>query len=239
MLIYQSSHGYCYNSDSIFLIWFISRFAPKGRLLDVGCGVGVVGLVLSREFELNATIVDIQKHMIEYAKHNYVLNKIPVDAHEGDFLDLDLGSGYDVIVSNPPFYGDSVIQSKKPILNLARYASAMPFEKICHKVHRLLRPQGRFYFCYDAKQIGYVLCTLEKYHLRAEVIEFVHSNIKKESKLVLIACRHHSKANTKIASPFIVFDKDGEYTKEAKKAFLFASLHSIKGERYDDITRGV
>ena len=44
MLLYQPQEGYCYNSDSIFLYDFISSFNPRGRMLDVGAGCGVVGL---------------------------------------------------------------------------------------------------------------------------------------------------------------------------------------------------
>jgi len=231
VLIYQSPNGYCYNSDSIFLIWFISRFSPKGRILDVGCGVGVIGLVLSREFNLTPSIVDIQPHMIQYARHNYAIHDIEVEVYEGDFVKMEFECKYDVIVSNPPFYCDGALKSKEPTLSLARYASAMPFEELCYRVHHTLTPQGRFYLCYDAKQIGHIICILEKYHLRVEEIEFVHSKIAKESKLVLLSCRHNGKSSTKIAPPFVVFDSDGEYSDDAKRAFRFASLHSIKGER--------
>ena len=43
MLLYQPQSGYCYNSDSIYLYDFISSFNPRGRMLDVGAGCGVVG----------------------------------------------------------------------------------------------------------------------------------------------------------------------------------------------------
>ncbi|MEJ2469363.1 MAG: methyltransferase, partial [Campylobacterales bacterium] len=46
MLLYQPSEGYCYNSDSIFLYDFVSSFKPRGRMLDVGAGCGVVGLLV-------------------------------------------------------------------------------------------------------------------------------------------------------------------------------------------------
>ena len=49
MLFYQPDSGYRYNSDSLFLYDFISSFKPRGRMLDVGAGSGVVGLLVARD----------------------------------------------------------------------------------------------------------------------------------------------------------------------------------------------
>lgn len=231
MLLYQSPNGYCYNSDSIFLIHFISSFALRGRMLDVGCGVGIVGLVLSSKFPLTTSIVDKQASMIEYAAHNYNINQIMVESYNQDFLDFAPAKLFDVIVSNPPFYADGVIKSTNESLHMARYATHLPLEMFFSKVHKILSPQGRFFFCYDAKQICDIFSILKKYHLTPEVVRFVHSKIDKESKLALFACRHNSKASTKVLPPLIIFEKNDIYTDEAKDAFKFASAHSIKAQR--------
>ena len=49
MLLYQPESGYCYNSDSMFLYDFVSSFKPKGEVLDVGAGCGIVGLLVARD----------------------------------------------------------------------------------------------------------------------------------------------------------------------------------------------
>ncbi|MDD5406793.1 MAG: methyltransferase [Sulfurovaceae bacterium] len=231
MLLYQSPSGYCYNSDSIFLVHFISFFAPKGRMLDVGCGVGIVGLVLSSKFGVTPSIIDKQLSMIEYAGHNYGINQITVETHNMDFLDFKPSLPFDIVVSNPPFYADGVIKSENNSLHIARYATHLPLDDFFAKVHKILSPQGRFFFCYDAKQIGDIFSSLKKYHLTPEVVRFVHSKSEKESKLALFACRHNSKASTKVLPPLIIFEKNDIYTKEAKEAFEFASTHSIKAQR--------
>ena len=231
MLLYQSPDGYCYNSDSIFLIHFISSFAPRGRMLDVGCGVGIVGLVLSSKFTLTPSIIDKQISMIEYAKHNYDINQIAVDAYNEDFMDFKPNKPFEIIVSNPPSYADGVIKSENDSLHIARYAMHLPLDSFFAKVHKVLSPQGRFFFCYDAKQIGDIFSMLKKYHLTPEVVRFVHSKSDKESKLALFACRHNSKASTKVLPPLTIFEKNDIYTNEAREAFEFASTHSIKAQR--------
>ena len=92
-----------------------------------------------------------------------------------------------------------------------------------------------FFFCYDAKQLPSLLHLLEKYHIRAEHMRFVHSKKDRDSKLVFLSCRHNSRSATKIESPFIVFGEDGSYVQEAKDAFRYAGIHSIKAKKeYSD-----
>ncbi len=233
MLLYQSPNGYCYNSDSIFLAHFIASFSPKGKLLDIGCGIGVLSLILAMEFDIQTSIIDKQSHMIDFAKHNFAINGIDVEFFNQDFMDFEPKIKFDTIISNPPFYNPSVLQSSETMINIARYAHHLPLEDFFKKVHKILTPQGRFYFCYDSKQIVDILYFLKKYHLTSEVIRFVHSKKDKDSKLVMIACRHNSRSVAKIVKPLIVFDDKGNYTLEASEAFEFASLHSIKGEMHE------
>ena len=230
MYLYQPTKGYSYNSDSIFLYDFISRFQPKGSLLDVGCGVGIVSLLLSRDFKLSTTIIDKQEKMIKYAKHNYFLNMLEVDAHLDDFINFSTVKQFDYVVSNPPFYDSNVTQSEDEHLNIARYAHHLPIVEFIAKVKKLLKPRGRFIFCYDAKQVDRLLHTLKENKINPEVMRFVHSKIDRDSKLVMISARMNSKSLMKILPPLVVFDEQSVYQKEAQEAFLKAGTQSIKGD---------
>lgn len=86
MLLYQPDEGYCYNSDSIFLYGFISRFAPKGKVLDAGTGCGIVGLLVARDFPA-VTLEGSEKQSVyaEFARRNARVNHIPYTLHEGIF----------------------------------------------------------------------------------------------------------------------------------------------------------
>ena len=230
MYLYQPSSGYAYNSDSIFLYNFISTFKPKGRLLDVGCGVGIISLLLTREFSLETTIIDKQKSMISYARHNYHLNELTVNALHDEFANMNELEQFDYIVSNPPFYDENVIQTQNEHLNIARYAHHLPIETLIAKVKKFLKPRGRFIFCYDAKQVDKLLYTLMIHKINPEQIRFVHSKIERDSKLVMISARLNSKSMMKVLPPLIVFDAENNYNNEAKEAFRKANTHSIKGD---------
>jgi len=230
LYLYQPSFGYAYNSDSIFLYDFISTFKPKGTLLDVGCGVGIISLLLTRDFKTETSIVDKQKIMLKYATHNYAINKLEVKAILDDFSQFSEDKKFDYVVSNPPFYDQNVTQSQNEHLNIARYAQHLPIETFIAKVKKVLKPRGRFIFCYDAKQVDKLLYTLMKYKINPEQIRFVHSKIDRDSKLVMIAARMNSKSMMKVLAPLIVFDEQSNYNVEAKKAFEKAGTNSIKGD---------
>lgn len=230
MFLYQPTKGYAYNSDSIFLYAFISNFNPKGRLLDVGCGVGIVSLLLSRDFNIKTSVIDKQEIMLSYTRHNYSINSLNVESYLGDFLEFEVDEKFDFIVSNPPFYDENVVQSQNEHLNIARYAQHLPIENFIKKVKMLLRPRGRFIFCYDAKQVDKLLYHLIKEKINPEVLRFVHSKLDRDSKLVMISARLNSKSMMKIMPPLIVFNEESNYRDEAKRAFEKAKTNSIKGD---------
>ena len=230
MFLYQPTSGYCYNSDSIFLYDFISTFNPKGKLLDVGCGVGIISLLLSRDFDIETSIIDKQEVMLNYAIHNYALNGLEVKRYLGDFRTFKTEEKFDTIISNPPFYDSSVTQSENTHLNIARYAHHLPIKDFIAKVKKLLKPRGYFIFCYDAKQVDILLQTLRECGINPEKMLFVHSKLDRDSKLVMIAARVGSKSMMQVLPPLVVFDDASVYTKKAQKAFDKAATNSIKGD---------
>ena len=168
--------------------------------------------------------------MLNYARHNFALNRLEVKAYLGAFEALETEDRYDFIVSNPPFYDAAVTQSEDTHLNIARYAHHLPIEGFMKRVKTFLRPKGWFIFCYDAKQIDLLLYHLKINGINPEKIRFVHSKLDRDSKLVMIAARNNSKSMTQILPPLVVFNEESVYTKEAEEAFKKANTHSIKGE---------
>ena len=230
LFLYQPTSGYCYNSDSLFLYAFIASMNPKGKLLDVGCGVGVISLLVSRDYDVQTHIIDIQPSMLAYAKHNFWLNQKEVVAYLDDFSLFETQERFDMIVSNPPFYDSQVTQSENTHLNTARYAHHLPIEAFFKKVKTLLKPRGYFLFCYDAKQVDVLLYHLKKVGLNVEKMQFVYAKIDKNSKLVMICARVGSKSMTEILPPYVVMDEHNNYNEKPKRLFEQTNIYSIKGD---------
>lgn len=228
MLLYQPDSGYCYNSDSIFLYDFINRFKPKGRVLDVGAGCGVVGLLVARDNKkVVLEAVEKQEIFIQFAKINARVNKIEYTLYKSDFLDLACDLKYDYIISNPPFYPEGVQKSENEMLFHARYNVNLPLDAFFKKVSQLLKPHSHFIFCYDATQFGNICIALEKVKMKVVDVEFVHPKIDRVASLVMIHARNGSRAQMQILAPFISFDGD-KPSKQAQMIYKKANTQSIK-----------
>ena len=230
VFLYQSFNGYCYNSDSIFLYAFAKEFKLRGDILDIGCGVGVLSVLLARDFKANFYAVEKQEEMYKYAKINYKVNKINVHLTHSDFLNYTPPTKFDYIISNPPFYKVDKNQSPNISKNIARYEHHLPLAKLVSNVSKLLKPKGYFIFCYDAKELDNILIELKRASLQAEFIKFIHPKANKEAKTVMITARKGSNAVCKILPPLVVFKSDNSYSKEAQEAFKMANTHSIKAD---------
>ncbi len=228
MTLYQPESGYCYNSDSIFLYDFITSLHPRGKILDVGAGCGVVGLLVARDFpKVELEAVEKQEVFVRYAKKNAHANNIAHHIYHGDFLTLDFQSGYDYIVSNPPFYHDGAQKSGNEMLFNARYNINLPIEDFFQKVNKILKPKGHFVFCYDASQFALVCAALQRAKMRVIKVRFVHPKMGKNASLVLIHARSSSKSMMEVLPPLFAFDGD-EFSEEAKRIYKKAGTNSIK-----------
>jgi tRNA1(Val) A37 N6-methylase TrmN6 len=228
MLLYQPESGYCYNSDSIFLYDFISFFKPKGKVLDVGAGCGVVGLLVARDnpkVELEA--VEKQDAFVHYATTNARVNNIEYKMHEKDFLELEVTTKYDYIISNPPFYHNGVTRSDNEMLFNARYNINLPLKDFFKKVSLLLKPKAHFIFCYDASQFALICAELEKVKLKVVDVQFVHPKIDKKASLVMLHVRNNSNSLMKVWEPFISFE-GSDFSLKAQGIYKKASTQSIK-----------
>lgn len=78
------------------------------RVLDLGCGVGVLGLMAAlRSPETRVTLVDSHARAIECARANAAA--LGVESRCQAFVSAEprrgLAPGFDLVVSNPPYYG--------------------------------------------------------------------------------------------------------------------------------------
>lgn len=74
----------------------------SGNVLDLGCGIGVVGIILGTiNNNLNIDMVDVNERAISLTKDNLVLNKLDNNVFISDVYS-DIDKKYDFIITNPP-----------------------------------------------------------------------------------------------------------------------------------------
>lgn len=84
----------------------VVKWSP-GRVLDLGCGNGVVGLYAHAKGAAHVTMLDSDLRALRFAKANAARNGVDVEIIANDGLKgIDTQPGYDLILTNPPYHSD-------------------------------------------------------------------------------------------------------------------------------------
>ncbi|MBC8075707.1 MAG: methyltransferase [Chloroflexales bacterium] len=96
---------------------------PPATLLDIGCGAGVIGVVLGRLFPAaDVTMIDVNLLAVRYARHNAAINGVERATVLGSVgLEQAPQGPFDLIVSNiPAKIGDEAIEQEFVLAPLER-----------------------------------------------------------------------------------------------------------------------
>jgi 16S rRNA (guanine1207-N2)-methyltransferase len=106
------------------------RVAPGDRVLDVGCGAGVIGIVAAMRGAVAADLVDANLLAVAAARRNLDRLGIAGRAMASDLFGAVRRERYDLIISNPPFH-----QGKRVDFSVA--------DRLIAEAPDHLRPDGR------------------------------------------------------------------------------------------------
>lgn len=131
--------------------WAADGQSPR-RILDVGCGCGVISLMMAQRFDKAEVVgIDIDAGSLLDARENVERSewKERIRICEADFggeaeriVSMQESERYDLIVSNPPFFesgGDPGESSRM----LARHAGSLSPEALVRRAPDMLTPEGR------------------------------------------------------------------------------------------------
>ncbi len=80
----------------------INEIEVKGKVLDIGCGNGVIGISLKKFFPgVEVVFSDINLRAVSITKKNLILNSIKAKVIHSDLFEKVKGK-FDLIISNPP-----------------------------------------------------------------------------------------------------------------------------------------
>ncbi len=74
----------------------------NSKILDIGCGIGILGIAATKLFDAYIVMTDINKRAVMLAEKNAVLNNIKAKIHQGNLYEKIKGNDFDVVLSNPP-----------------------------------------------------------------------------------------------------------------------------------------
>lgn len=144
--IYQDRTAMKISTDGIVL-GACCEFGKAKKVLDVGTGTGLLSLMAAQKSQADITAVEINQDAYNQAIENVEKSKFAsrIKVVNGDFIKLfsDSAEHFDYIVSNPPFFRNS-LKSSSQGRSIARHEDSLPFEKFVPTVARLLTSGGTF-----------------------------------------------------------------------------------------------
>jgi tRNA1Val (adenine37-N6)-methyltransferase len=154
--IIQLRRGHRFSTDDMVVAWRAARIAPQAqRLLDLGCGVGSVGLLTLHRLEnkqAELTGIEAQEVSFNLVSKTIVLNGLEerVRLLHGDIREQGIlgdDARFDLITGSPPYkpLGTGHV-SPVPQRAGARMELRGSVFDYCESAKRWLAPEGRFCF---------------------------------------------------------------------------------------------
>lgn len=184
-------------TDSVLLgAW--TKVDQARNILDIGTGTGLIALMLSQRS--NVALVDaieIDIAAAEQAKENVMRSKWAdrVKVLCCDIQEYDSSIKYDLIVSNPPYFVDS-LKCPSQNRNLARHVGKLNYESLFYHSSRLLSDSGNLDIIIPTEVENNIIDIAQKYSLYPSQGLRVYTKDGKPSRRILLSFSFKEKAYT-------------------------------------------
>ncbi len=224
--IIQNKNGFCFGMDSVLLSDFAKEIKPESKVLDMGTGTGILGILLCGKTNNTQIVgVEIQEEVAKMAQKSVELNNLQnrFKVICEDIKDLkqryEEGS-FDAIVTNPPYKKQGTGGTNENHIKLiSRHEIAANLEDFISVASYLLKDKGSIYMVHRPERLADVLINMNKYKLEPKILKFVYPNYQKEPNLILIKATKNAKSFLKVEKPLYVYNEQGSYTEEVLKIY--------------------
>jgi tRNA1(Val) A37 N6-methylase TrmN6 len=220
----QPKRGHRVGTDAALLV-AAAGDAGQGRIVDVGAGVGAVGLALAqRSAHASVDLVEIDLELAQLAESNGARNGLQartrvlrLDAlNPKDRRAAGLADGSAVcVVTNPPFLDAAAVRAS-PHEAKAR-AHVMPRAGLADWIEAslaMLAPGGRFVMIHRPDALAMILATIRT-RLGAVALLPVHPAIGASAHRLLVSGVKGPKAPLRVAPGLVLHGADGRLTAKA------------------------
>jgi tRNA1(Val) A37 N6-methylase TrmN6 len=215
--LYQPARGPRVSLDALLLADFARAHGGGGRVVDLGCGTGVVAIaLLAGDARARGAGVELQPALAELARRNAALNGVAdrLDIVEADLTRPIALGPFDLAVANPPYHRGRPAPSAERAL--ARHQVAATLTDVIAAARRLLGPKGRLALVYPAESVAELVPALVASGLRPRLLRFVHSVADEPARRVLALGVAGYRGGAAVLPPLVVHGPDRRsYTAEA------------------------
>lgn len=199
----------------------------KGRVLDMGCGVGTAGLC-SLWHNPNLHMVGIEANHLatEHAKRNAILNNMGERAEiyeqilgDEDFVDPLKSDEVDAVITNPPWFEKAHSQRAEGSRGAGRQEGEISLDIWLDYCIRKLRTGGLIAIIHRSHRMGDILQIFKGRIGNIKIIP-IYSKQYQPAKHVIILGNKARKTPLELRAGFIMHDAKGNFLAEAKDIFM-------------------
>ena len=225
--VYQDDSMFKFSIDSVLLPNFVTLSKKKGRILDIGCGNGVIPIVLTTRTSNPIDGVEIQKDVYELAEKSVKYNKLEdqITIYNEDIKEFSKNCEtdmYDTITCNPPYFKD-MKQNDDLHKAYARHEESLNVEEVMVIAKKLLKNNGNIAIVHRTERLIDIISAMKDNNIEPKKIQFVYSKKDKPSNILLIEGTKNGKPGVKIMEPLYLHNSDHTYTEQLNE-FLNNSL---------------
>ena len=226
--IFQKKRGYRFSLDSILLSHFVF-LKPRTCALDLGCGSGIILLILAKRFpHINYAGLEIQEELAALARKNINLNKLThrIKIAKGDarrIKNIFSANSFDAVIFNPPYRKLSSGRINPRLEKaIARHEIKGSLKDFIRAAKYLLKEEGKVFTIYPAKRLVELITLFRKNSIEPKRTKPVYSDNLSAAEFVLVEGRKGSGEELKIEQPLFIYDQNKKYT--ADMAGIFSEL---------------
>ncbi|MEJ6982268.1 methyltransferase [Pedobacter sp. P351] len=216
----QAGCGMKINTDGVLLGALVKSESPA-TVLDIGTGTGVIALMLAQRFP-GACIdaIEIDAIASETAMQNFLSSRFSdhLKVYPNSFQNFSRehpGKKYDLIVSNPPFFTNS-LKNPDNQKHLARHTSEVLFNELVEFAKNHLTKSGTCYFILPLEASRYFIEKSLKYELKLQTVINISSSGSKSAHRQIIGLGMESQES--VESSFIIYQSEKKYSQEFETA---------------------
>lgn len=225
--IFQDTDCFSFSLDSIMLANFATIRLKDKKIVDLGCGNGVIPLIMSLRCDKKIIGVEIQSKLADMAKRSVEYNGLTdtieiINCNMKDYVSDKTYESFDLITCNPPYFkvNDKNYFNDNIEKVIARHEVEITLSELMVIVKKLLKNNGNFAIVHRTDRLMEILSEFRKNNIEPKRVRFVHEKSNKESTLVLIEGQKNGKVGLKVENPFILYNEDGSETEEYKKLLV-------------------
>jgi tRNA1Val (adenine37-N6)-methyltransferase len=203
-------------TDAMLLGAWLALIGQEQRVLDVGTGSGIIALMLAQRSQAFIDAIDIHQPSVDQATQNFQdspwRNRLKAQCIAFQKFSLQQIQTYDLIVSNPPFFHNSLLPDDER-LKMAKHNVNLSINDFISSSLKLLAPSGRlavilpiaesFDFCAGAEA--------NDLHLQQQLFVMPTSERTPFRRILLLAKKP---ADEIITQHLTVRKSDGKYTED-------------------------